>query len=152
MSKWNNSNGMISTIWGPVIWHYLHTISFNYPVNPTQEQKRQYKDLIFSIGRTLPCKYCRQNFEKNIADVPLTAYALQNRNTFSRWMYRFHNHVNKMLGKHPTISYTEVRSKYNSYRASSCSEKKRDSDSKSKKKKECVSSQPKTCKLHIISG
>ena len=30
----NDSNGMLTTIWGPPLWHTLHTISFNYPVKP----------------------------------------------------------------------------------------------------------------------
>jgi len=128
----NSPDGMISSTWGPAIWHFLHTVSFNYPVSPTQKQKKEYTQLILTVGKTLPCKYCRDNFTQNIHDVPITAYALQNRNTFSRWVYRFHNHINKMLGKPVTVSYNEVRDKYNRFRAN-CSSKKG-------KKKECSSS------------
>ena len=29
-----SGDGMMTLIWGPNLWHYLHTISFNYPVKP----------------------------------------------------------------------------------------------------------------------
>ena len=37
---YNSGDGMLTSVWGPSLWHYLHTISFNYPVTPTQEQKQ----------------------------------------------------------------------------------------------------------------
>ena len=30
-----SGDGMVTKIWGPVAWTLLHTISFNYPINPT---------------------------------------------------------------------------------------------------------------------
>ena len=30
---------MLTSVWGPPMWHALHTISFNYPVNPSLQQK-----------------------------------------------------------------------------------------------------------------
>ena len=113
----NSSMGMLSSIWGPPLWHYLHTISFNYPLEPTSIQRKQYKKLMINLGDTLPCKYCRINYEKNLKAVPLNAYALKNRNTFSRWMYRLHCHVNDILRKKTNITYEEVRNKYNAFRA-----------------------------------
>jgi len=38
----HSGDGMLTTVWGPSMWHFLHTMSFNYPVTPTQEQKRHY--------------------------------------------------------------------------------------------------------------
>ena len=55
----SNGDGMITAIWGPNMWHYLHTMSFNYPVNPTAENKKYYKEFILNLQHTLPCKYCR---------------------------------------------------------------------------------------------
>ena len=42
----NSNDGMLTTVWGPSMWHYLHTMSFNYPVNPTPKDKKYYKDFI----------------------------------------------------------------------------------------------------------
>ena len=60
-----SGDGMLTTVWGPSIWHFLHTMSFNYPVKPTREQKRQYKDFMMSLGKVLPCRHCRENYPKN---------------------------------------------------------------------------------------
>ena len=34
-------DGMQTYAWGPAMWHSLHMISFNYPVEPTSQQKKQ---------------------------------------------------------------------------------------------------------------
>ena len=55
---------MLTTVWGPSLWHTLHTISFNYPVKPTLQDKKNYKRFIMNLRYVLPCKYCRMNFKK----------------------------------------------------------------------------------------
>ena len=30
-----NGNGILTRIWGPSLWHFLHAMSFNYPTKPT---------------------------------------------------------------------------------------------------------------------
>ena len=37
---YNSPDGMLTSVWGPPMWHSLHTISFNYPIKPTNEQKK----------------------------------------------------------------------------------------------------------------
>ena len=55
---------MLTSVWGPSLWHYLHTMSFNYPDNPTKKEKIHYRDFILQLQHVLPCKYCRLNLEK----------------------------------------------------------------------------------------
>ena len=54
---YNSGDGMVVSIWGPAMWHYLHTMSFNYPINPSAENKKYYKDFIYNLRHVLPCKY-----------------------------------------------------------------------------------------------
>ncbi len=42
---------------------------------------------------------------------------MKNRETFSRFIYDLHNHVNKMLGKPKYKTYEEVRDQYEMFRA-----------------------------------
>jgi hypothetical protein len=28
---YKSGDGMLTTVWGPGLWHFLHTMSFNYP-------------------------------------------------------------------------------------------------------------------------
>lgn len=113
----NSNDGMLTYVWGPPLWHSLHTISFNYPVNPTREQKQQYYAFFTSLQWVLPCKYCRDNFKKNLETLPLDSYALSSRHTFSKWLYDMHNLVNKNLGKPITLTFDQVRNRYENFRA-----------------------------------
>ena len=38
----NSNNGMLTTVWGPSLWHYLHILSFNFPLKPTKIQKQKH--------------------------------------------------------------------------------------------------------------
>ena len=41
---YNSDNGMLTSVWGPPLWHFLHTTSFNYPIKPTKADKIHYKN------------------------------------------------------------------------------------------------------------
>ena len=111
------SDGFLTSTWGPPIWHYLHTMSFNYPVNPTEEDKSHYREFILNLQYVLPCKYCRINLKTNFKQLPLTMKDMKNRDTFSRYIYNLHELVNKMLKKTSNLSYCDVRERYEHFRA-----------------------------------
>jgi hypothetical protein len=108
---------MLTTVWGASLWHSLHTISFNYPVDPTHSDKTHYKDLILNLCHVLPCKYCRMNLRNNLKSLPLKMGEMKNRETFSRYIYNLHELVNKMLKKKSGLTYTDVRKRYEHFRA-----------------------------------
>lgn len=112
-----SGDGMLTSVWGPAAWHLLHTISFNYPINPTEENKKQYKYFIESLGDVLPCKYCRMNLKNNLKAHPIKPCHMKNRDSFSRYIYNLHEIVNKMLGKKSGLSYCDVRERYEHFRA-----------------------------------
>jgi len=116
-----SSDGMLTSVWGPSMWHYLHIMSFNYPVNPTPEQKKHYREFILNLQHTLPCKYCRINLKNNFKVLPLTYECMKSRDTFSRYIYRLHEVINKMLKKKSGLSYCDVRERYEHFR-SRCTE------------------------------
>ena len=83
--EFNSGDGMVTSIWGPSYWHILHTVSFNYPVNPSCEDKKNHRNLILNLKNVLPCKYCRINLNKNFKTLPLRYCDLKNRETFSKY-------------------------------------------------------------------
>jgi len=117
---YSSGDGFLTSVWGPAIWHYLHTISFNYPVKPTVEDKHHYREFILSFKNILPCKRCRVNLDNNLKKAPLTMEDMKNRYTFSLYMYKLHEIVNKMLHKTSGLSYEEVRERYEHFRARGC--------------------------------
>ena len=82
-SDYNSGDGMLTSVWGPSMWHTLHTISFNYPVNPSSKEKKQYFIFFNSLGNILPCRYCRENLKKNLKCNPLTMNTMKNRKSLS---------------------------------------------------------------------
>ena len=113
----SSGDGMLTSVWGPSLWHYMHTMSFNYPVKPTKQDKKSYKEFVLNLKNVLPCGYCRLNFVKNLKSVPLRKLDLKNRCNFSKWMFRLHEHINKMLGKKSGLTYKKVQERYEHFRA-----------------------------------
>lgn len=97
-------------IWGPSGWIFLHTITFNYPINPTPEQKMKHKELFENLAYTLPCARCAQHYSQNLKKYPLDK-ALETRDTFIHWLIDIHNEVNKKNNK-KIYSYDEVKKIY----------------------------------------
>ena len=85
--NFNSNNGFNTAIWGNCMWLFLHTISFNYPVKPTEDVKKNYKSFILNLQNILPCKMCRENLKNNFKTLPLKDTDLENRTSFSRYIY-----------------------------------------------------------------
>ena len=118
-----SGDGFLTSVWGPAQWHMLHTISFNYPVKPTLEQKHQYRDYILSLQNVLPCGTCRKNLKTNLKQLPLTMSDMKNRDSFSRYIYNLHELINRMLHKKSNLTYCDVRERYEHFRARCTDEK-----------------------------
>jgi len=120
-NDYNSGDGMLTSVWGPSAWHLLHTMSFNYPVEPTQEQKHHYRNFVLNLKNVLPCKYCRMNLKTNLKELPLTMECMKNRDTFSRYIYNLHELINRKLKKKSNLKYCDVRERYEHFR-SRCTE------------------------------
>jgi hypothetical protein len=116
-NDYQSGDGMMTSVWGPPMWHILHTVSFNYPVNPTEEQKKHYYNFYNSLKNILPCRYCRENLINNLTKLPLTMDVFKNRDTLSRYIYELHETINQMLGKKSGLSYEDVRDRYEHFRS-----------------------------------
>ena len=117
IKQFNSGDGMLTSVWGPSVWHSLHTISFNYPVDPSPADKKNYRDFVIGLQHVLPCKHCRINLKNNFKSLPLTMAAMKNRDTFSKYIYNLHELVNKMLKKSSGLTYSEVQNRYEHFRA-----------------------------------
>ena len=116
-AHYESKDGMLTYVWGPPLWHFLHTMSFNYPVAPTQRQKTQYRRFMKSLQGILPCGKCRDNLRKNYEQLPLLQRDMKSRDTFSKYVYELHEVVNRMLKKTSGLSYAQVRERYEHFRA-----------------------------------
>ena len=85
-------------LWGPHGWKFLHYLSFGYPMDPTTEQKNQYKTFFLSLQHVLPCSICSKHYSENLMEYSLDD-ALRNRDVLVRWVIDIHNSVNEAQGK-----------------------------------------------------
>jgi len=96
--------------WGPHGWIFLHSVTMNYPKEPTNEDKTLYRNFFSSLKRVLPCEKCAYHYKQHIINDPIEP-ALESRNSLVRWLIKIHNKVNEDLGK-PQYTYEQVIEEY----------------------------------------
>ncbi len=107
---------MDTRFWGPPGWKLLHQIAYQYPENPTPDEKLNYGIFYSNLGNVLPCKYCRNSFTKYHNNLPVHGF-LDSREKLTEWVYLIHNKVNGKLRRQgfldtPNPSFKEVNEKY----------------------------------------
>ena len=152
---YSSGEGFQTPTWGPAAWHMLHTTSFNYPVHPTREQKEHYAQWLLLWGKTLPCKYCRDNFVNNLHTAGFSNRVFESRASFSRFVYDLHECVNTMLGKPASgLSYEKVRDRYELLRARCLTEQQKERQRAQMRELGCTEANPgvpkSRCVLRIV--
>jgi hypothetical protein len=92
-------------------------MSFSSPLKFSQEDKKKYHNFLMSLKDILPCRACRDNYAKNLSAINYSEDDLEGRRSFSLFIYRLHNCVNNMLGKPCSMTYEQVRDRYELFRA-----------------------------------
>jgi len=108
---------MQTDIWGPHLWEYLHTLTFNYPITPSNNHKIYYKQFFDNLQYTLPCSYCRESFSIIYKIFNIDKF-LDDRHGITFWLFCIHNIINIKLNKN-IVSFDFVVNKYENIRASS---------------------------------
>jgi hypothetical protein len=154
----NVDNGLMTRLWGPSGWLFLHCITFGYPykIDPTNPEhlakQNDYYRFFYYLGKVLPCKYCRNSYDEFFeSNSPMRH--LGSREELSKWLFDIHNLINDKLGvpgcERPT--YDEIKTRYESFRAACkpLTEKERND----KAGKGCIapaSGKPKRCVIKVV--
>jgi hypothetical protein len=86
-------------VWGPHGWRFIHFITMGYPDEPTEEDKKTYKNFFELLGSVIPCRICGEHFKSHLKKHPMDDEILKNRESLMAWGVNIHNIVNKMNGK-----------------------------------------------------
>ena len=97
---------MEPNIWGKHAWIFLHSVSMNYPDNPTNDDRKNYKNFFENLRFILPCEVCKKHYSKHIQGKPIE-HSLHSKKKLVEWVIEVHNQVNISLNK-PTMSYDQV--------------------------------------------
>jgi len=96
--------------WGSGAWLFLHSITMNYPKEPTDKDKQIYSKFFKDLQNIIPCDKCGYNYGRHLKDHPIEK-ALGTRETMIQWLIKIHNEVNKELG-YPIYTYDQVIEEY----------------------------------------
>tara|TARA_B100000767_G_scaffold268195_1_gene288064 strand:+ start:424 stop:819 length:396 start_codon:yes stop_codon:yes gene_type:complete len=99
---------MDPNIWGSHAWLFLHTITLNYPENPTKFDKEHYKNFFENLSHVIPCDVCRSHYKQNIRKHPIQ---LESKESLAKWLHNIHNLVNVKNNK-DEFEYEEFIKKY----------------------------------------
>lgn len=102
-------------VWGPHGWIFLHSITMNYPDNPTKDDKKKIKKFFDALQYVLPCNSCSKHLQKHIKKHPLSDKVLESRHNLIKWLMDIHNAANKAGGKKVLShreAYKEMRAWY----------------------------------------
>jgi hypothetical protein len=151
----NLDNGLMTRIWGPSGWLFLHCISFGFPykIDPTNpehlEKQNDYYRFFYYLGKVLPCKYCRDSYMDFFTKLSPMSH-LGTRKEITKWLYDIHNLVNDKLGVSTCDipSFEKVEENYQSFRAA-CKPL-TDVQKKDKSSKGCIAPQDGKPKRSVI--
>ena len=71
---------MMTKVWGPAGWLFLHCVTFGYPyaINPENldhaYKQDHYKTFFNLVGYILPCKYCRESYIEFARETPIDGF------------------------------------------------------------------------------
>ncbi len=101
---------MNQNIWGPNLWFSLHTMTFTYPLIPSEDDKKNYRTFFYSLQHVIPCAVCKKNYIRHLKEFPVDDH-LESRKKLVYWLIDLHNIVNGETGK-KILSYDTVIKKY----------------------------------------
>lgn len=90
----------MTSVWGPLGWMTLHSISVCYPNEPSDADKQILREYMNAFADCITCVHCRQHFHKMFADYKSKVPTwLNSKKDLFLAICRMHNAVNKRLDK-----------------------------------------------------
>jgi hypothetical protein len=126
----NSTNGLMTNVWGPTGWVFLHAVTFGYPLNPIEFDRthnlpegtteNRYRIFFEHAAHVFPCRYCRESYSDFIKEIPIQTGSRQE---LTHWLWKIHRRVNKKLNK-KNEPFHKVVQRYESLRATCTKDKK----------------------------
>ncbi|EUD64728.1 hypothetical protein C922_04872 [Plasmodium inui San Antonio 1] len=83
---------------GRASWLVLHTMSANYPNEPTEEDKKKHFDFFHAFANLYPCHICKLDLLGHLKSHRMNC---DGRTVLATFMFNLHNRVNEDIGKAP---------------------------------------------------
>jgi hypothetical protein len=90
----------MTSIWGPLGWMTLHSVSTSYPEKPTPSEKALVSSWLDMFRDTITCPHCKEHFGTMLQNYRMRfPNMLNSRQDFAMFAFRAHNAVNARLHK-----------------------------------------------------
>lgn len=105
--------GRHPALWGPQLWHTIHTLAYDYQRKPSNDELRisreeAYANWFNALPKLLPCPGCRMHLALRMQKTPPPIKDTQGTFKLWEWTVDLHNEVNKSTGK-VEYTYDEAR-------------------------------------------
>jgi len=101
-------------VWGPSLWHSLHIMAMNYPLQANEDHKKGCIKFLEGLPYMLPCGDCgshlKAQYEAEGGSAGL-GLVCDGRDTMNSFIVKLHNKVNKHLDK-PQWTPKDASDKY----------------------------------------
>jgi hypothetical protein len=98
----------MAKIWGPLGWMTLHSISINYPQNPSAEDRAILEQFMGNFTESITCNNCKTHFQDMFVSYKRKyPQWSSSRREFFLFVCRAHNTVNKRIDKPVIASVAE---------------------------------------------
>ena len=106
----------MTKVWGYALWLFLHTTAEKIKEEEFDKHKDFFIGIISNLCSLLPCPSCEKDAIQYMKGFPSTH--IKTRDDFKMYIFHFHNHVNRKIGKplfkvdelkiYETFSYSDV--------------------------------------------
>lgn len=96
---------------GQSTWMLLHALVDHYPMEVSETYAENLMNLLNVLTKIYPCEDCREHMAVYVREHPPR---FENRAHSVRWMFNFHNAVNKRLNK-PVMTVQEYTTRLREY-------------------------------------
>jgi hypothetical protein len=104
-----------SNIWGPKGWFFLDSVILSYPLNPSFDDKKRFKEFFTLLSNMLPCAKCRVHYEQFLAKYPLSDEILSKKNKLINWFLKLHNNIRLNYQEKTEITLQDYYKYYSKY-------------------------------------
>jgi len=104
-----------SNTWGPKGWFFLDSIILSYPLNPSFDDKKRFKEFFTLVKEMLPCAKCRQHYGDFVSKFPLNDEILSSKNKFINWFLKLHNNIRLNFQDKSEITLKDYYTYYSKY-------------------------------------
>ena len=108
---------MRKSVWGPIIWLFLHTFSIKIKEKKFDENLILIKEFIYSICDNLPCPYCSSHARGYLNKVNFKN--IKKKDDLIKVLWSMHNEVN-VNTKKPKLEYNDMLKLYENNNFEKC--------------------------------